>query len=125
MGGDPSTLIPAPAARTRSCSGSRTPRSRCFVQAPLGHYADLAPALEIEGWSAYQADGTANIGNVINPLVVSGLYIPEAIVGNRFCHGDDQADSDRHEHSCTRCRRYAKRVCAKRGVHKKVAKAKL
>ena len=79
--------------QNRVCARS-TPRSRCFVQAPLGHYADLTPALEIEGWSAYQSDGTANIGNVINPLAMSALYIPEAIQGNRFCHGDDQDECE-------------------------------
>lgn len=67
--------------------------ARCFVQAPVNRYA-LTAALEIQGWSAYQADGTANLGGTIAPLVVSALYIPEAIAGNRFCHGDDQAECE-------------------------------
>lgn len=73
----------------RECAPS-TARSRCYVQAPLGHFGDLRPALEIEGWSAYLPDGTPNTGGRITSFVMSALYIPEAISANRYCHGNTQ-----------------------------------
>ncbi len=78
---------------SRGCA-QPTQGARCFVQAPINHYSELTPALEIEGWSAMQADGTANLGGTIEPLVMSALYVPEAITGNRYCHGNDQAECE-------------------------------